>query len=81
MLEDLVEINSIILDLDDSDYTTSVTAYEKLKRKCSHNWQAFTYVQERVHDMRISERARNKMREIISLVRMRTCVKQVLHIF
>jgi hypothetical protein len=72
MLEDLIEIDSIILDLDDSDYTTSVTTYEKLKREYSHNWEAFTYAQ---------ERARNKMREIISLVRMRTCVKQVLHIF
>ena len=81
MLEDLIEIDSIILDLDDRDYATSATACEKLKRKCSHNWEAFTYVQERVHDVRISERARNKLHEIIASIRMQIYVKQLLGIW
>ena len=78
MLEDLIEIDSIILDLEDRDYTTSATACEKIKRKCSHNWEAFTYVQERVHDVRISERARNKMHEVITSIRTRVEVNQLL---
>jgi len=78
MLEDLIEIDSIILDLEDRDYATSATACEKLKRKCSHNWEAFTYVQERVHDVRISERARNKMHEVITSIRTRVEVNQLL---
>ena len=78
MLEDLIEIDSIILDLEDRDYATSATACEKLKRKCSHNWEAFTYVQEQVHDVRISERSRNKMHEVITSIRTRVEVNQLL---
>jgi hypothetical protein len=81
VLEDLVEIDSLILDLGDRDYATAATAYEELKRKCSFDWDAFSYLQERVHDARISERARNKMHEIISLIRMRAEVNQLLGIW
>jgi hypothetical protein len=81
VLEDLVEVDSLILDLDDRDYGTSATAYEKLKRKCSHDWDAFSYLQERVHDARISDRARSKIHEIISLVKMRAEVNQLLGIW
>ena len=81
MLEDLVKVDSWILDLDDRDYGTSATAYEELKRTCSHNWEAFNYLRERVHDGRIPERARSKMREIISLIRMQIYAKRVLHIW
>ena len=55
MREDLVKVDSWILDLDDRDYGTSVTAYEELKQTCSHNWEAFKYLQERMHDVKISE--------------------------
>jgi late competence protein required for DNA uptake (superfamily II DNA/RNA helicase) len=51
VLEDLFEVDCIILDLEERDYVTSTTAYEKLKRKCSHNREAFMYVQERMHDV------------------------------
>ncbi len=76
-----MKVDSWILDLDDRNYGTSATAYVELKRMCSHNWEAFNYLQERVHDMRIPARARSKMREIIGLIRMRIYVKQVLHIW
>jgi hypothetical protein len=66
-----VEIDSLILDLEGRDYVLSVNAYETLKEKCSQDWEAFKYLQERMHDIRISERARNKMHEIIMLIRMR----------
>jgi len=39
--KDLVEIDSLILDLEDRDYALSVNAYETLKSKCSHDWEAF----------------------------------------
>jgi hypothetical protein len=48
---------------------------------CSHNWEAFNYLQERVHDGRIPEPARSTLHEIISLIRMQIYVKQVLHIW
>jgi hypothetical protein len=71
VLEDLVEIYSLVLDLEDRDYVLSVNAYETLKRKCSQDWEAFQYLRERMQDVRISEQARNKMYEIIMLIRMR----------
>jgi len=80
VLEDLVEIDSLILDLEGRDYVLSVNAYETLKRKCSQDWETFKYLQERVHDLRISERARNQMHEIIMLIRMKAEVNQMLSI-
>ena len=80
VLKDLVEIDSLILDLEGSDYVLSANAYEKLKRRCSQNWEAFRYLQERMHDVKISEQARNKIYEIIMLIRMRAEVNQMLGI-
>jgi len=79
--EDLVEIDSLILDLEGRDYVLSVNAHETLKMKCSQDWEAFKYFQERVHDMKISEQARNKMHEIIMLVRMKAEMNQMLGIW
>ena len=79
-LEDLVEIDSLILDLEDRDYVLSVNAYETLKSKCSQDWGAFKYLQKRVHDVRISKEARDKMHEIIMIIRMRAEVNQLLGI-
>ena len=79
-LGDLVEIDSLILDLEGRDYVLSVNAYEKLKRKCSQDWEAFKYLQERMHDVRISEQGRNKMHEIIMIIRMRAELNQMLSI-
>jgi ribosomal protein S19E (S16A) len=81
VLEDLVEIDSLVLDLEGRDYVHSVNAYETLKRKCSQDWEAFKYLQERVHDVRISEQGRNKMREIIMIIRMKVEVNQMLGIW
>jgi hypothetical protein len=63
-LEDLVEIDSLILDPEGRDCVLSVNAYETLKRKCSQDWEAFKYLQERMHDVRISERG-NKMHKLL----------------
>jgi hypothetical protein len=68
VLEDLVEIDSIILDLADRDYVTSANAYEKLMRTCSSNWEAFKYLTERVHDVSIPEKARERIHDIISVM-------------
>jgi len=79
-LGDLVEIDSLILDLEGRDYVLSANAYETLKEKCSQDWEAFKYLQERMHDVRISEQGRNKMHEIIMIIRMRAELNQMLSI-
>jgi hypothetical protein len=81
VLEDLIEIDSLILDLEDRNYVISANAYEKLKKICSQDWEAFKYLQDRVHDVKISERARNKMHEIITSIRMLVEVNQMLGIW
>ena len=81
VLKDLVEIDSLILDLEGSDYVLSANAYEKLKRRCSQNWEAFRYLQERMHDVKISEQARNKMHEIIMIIQMRAEMNQLFGIW
>ena len=80
-LEDLVEIDSLILDLEGRDYMLSANAYETLKRRCSQDWEAFTYLQERLHDMKVSQQGWNKMHEIIMLIRMKAEVNQMLGIW
>jgi len=81
VLEDLIEVDSIILDLEDRNYVISANAYEKLKKMCSQDWEAFKYLQERAHDVRISEHARNKMHDIITSIRMLVEVNQMLGIW
>jgi hypothetical protein len=81
MLEDFIEIDSLILDLDDRDYATAATAYEELKRKCSHDWEAFNYLLDRTRDVPISERAQNKLREIICSIKMQIHVNRLLGIW
>ena len=76
-----MEIDFLILDLEGRDYVLSVNAYETLKRKCSQDWEAFKYLQEWVHYVRISEQERDKMHEIIMIIRMRAEVNQMLGIW
>jgi hypothetical protein len=81
MLKDFVEVDSLILDLEGRDYVLSVNAYEKLKRMCSLDWEAFNYLQERAHDVRVSERAWNRMYEITKFIKIRAEVNQLLGIW
>ena len=53
VLEDLVEIDSLIRDLEGCDYVLSVNAYITLKIRCSQNWEAFKYLQGRMHSCKI----------------------------
>jgi hypothetical protein len=71
VLADLVEVDSIILNLADRNYITSTNAYEKLMCKCSSNCEAFKYLTERMHDVSIQEKARDRIHDIISVMRAR----------
>jgi len=45
---------------------------------CSHNWEAFKYLQEQFHDrVNIHEQARRKMCEIIDFISMQIYVKHL----
>jgi flagellar biosynthesis chaperone FliJ len=72
MKSDCVEVDELIVQLTDykNDYTDM--AAEKLLRKCSRSWEAYQYLQERVHDTWLPDSARQQLRRIINRIRMRT---------
>jgi hypothetical protein len=52
-----------------ADYTNyAEAAAKKLLRKCSTNWEAYSYLKERVHDAWLPESARQQVRQIIKRI-------------
>ena len=72
MNKECVEVDELIQELADykSDYTD--IAAEKLLRKCSYNWEAYQYLQDRVHDAWLPDRARQQLRQIVRRIRVRS---------
>jgi len=68
MNNDCLEVDELILEIADrkNDYTGM--AVEKLLRKCSVNWDAYQYLQTRVHDPGIPDSARQHLRRIIKKI-------------
>ena len=46
-------------------------AAEKLFRKCAASWQAYQYLQDRVHESWLPDRARQQVRQIIKRIQVR----------
>jgi hypothetical protein len=68
MNNDRVEIDALILEIADYKNDCADTAAEKLFRKCSTSWEAYQYVQDRVHDTWLPDSARQRLRRIIKRV-------------
>jgi hypothetical protein len=68
MNNDRAEVDEFILEIADykNDYV-DMTA-EKLFRKCSTSWEAYQYLQDRVHDTWLPDNARQQLRRIIKRV-------------
>lgn len=71
MHNELVEVDALILEIADYKNDFADMAAEKLLRKCSTSWDAYRYLQNRVHDARIPDSARQQMRRIIKRVQVR----------
>jgi hypothetical protein len=69
MLHDLAEVDELIFELGDSTGTHAQDAAEKLIRTCSHSGEAFQYLQDRMYDVTIPERARNHVYLVIAKIR------------
>jgi flagellar biosynthesis chaperone FliJ len=71
MNSECVEVDELILQLADykNDYTDM--AAEKLLRMCSRSWEAYQYLQDRMHDAWLPDSARQQLRRIINGIRMR----------
>jgi flagellar biosynthesis chaperone FliJ len=68
MNNDCLEVDELILEI--ADYKNNYTdmAAEKLLRKCSCNWKAYQYLQDRVHDAWLPNSARQQLRRIIKRI-------------
>jgi hypothetical protein len=69
MLYDMAEVDELIYELSDLQGTYAENAAEKLIQTCSRSSEAFQYLQDRVCDVAIPERARNHIHLIIAKIR------------
>jgi hypothetical protein len=68
MHNDCTEVDELILELADYKNDYADVAAEKLLRKCSTSWEAYRYLQDRVHDAWLPESARQQVRQIIKKI-------------
>ena len=64
MNDDCIEVGKLILEIVDYRNDYAHVAAEKLLRKCSTIWKAYQYLQDRVHDARLPDYARQQLRWI-----------------
>jgi hypothetical protein len=68
MNNDSVEVDELILELADYKNDYADMAAERLMRKCSTSWEAYQYLQDRVHDGWLPDSARQQLRRIIKRI-------------
>ncbi|MGZ4847287.1 MAG: hypothetical protein ACXV7G_10245 [Halobacteriota archaeon] len=71
MCNDSLTVDELLLEIADYKSNDREVAVEKLKRLCSQSYEAYSYLQDRVHDVWLPERARRHMRHMLLHVRMR----------
>ena len=67
-MNDCAEVDELLLDLADYKNDYADMAAKKLLRKCSTSWEAFRYLQDRVHDVWMPDSARQRVRQIIKQI-------------
>jgi hypothetical protein len=67
-MNDCAEVDGLLLDLADYKNDYADLAAEKLLRKCSTNWKAYRYLQDRVHDAWLPDSTRQQVRQIIKKI-------------
>ena len=67
-----VEVDELILELADHKNDFADMAAEKLLRKCACNWKAYQYLQDREHDAWLPDSARQRLRQIVRTIRVRS---------
>ena len=69
MNNDCLEVDKLILQIADYKDDYANVAAEKLLRKCSTSWEAYQYLQDRVHDAWLPDYARQQLRRIIRRIK------------
>ena len=67
-MNDYAEVDELILDLADYKNDYADMAAVKLLKKCSISWEAYRYLQDRVHDPWLPDSARQQVQQIIKRI-------------
>jgi flagellar biosynthesis chaperone FliJ len=71
MHNDCAEVDELLLELADYKNDYAEMAAERLLRKCSTSWEAYQYLQDRVHDAWLPDYARQQVRRTIKQIQVR----------
>ena len=69
MLKDLAEVDELLFELGGLSGKRAESAVEKLMQRCSQSGEAFQYLQDKMYDVTIPERARNHVYLIVAKIR------------
>ncbi len=71
MHNDCVTVDELLIEIADYKSSYQEVAVETLKRLCSKSYEAYNYLEDRVHDVWLPDRARRHVRDVLLTVRMR----------
>jgi hypothetical protein len=74
--DDCALVDELLLQLADYKNDVADMAAEKLLRKCSISWEAYRYLQDRVHDAWLPDSARQQVRQIIKKIQVQLKQRQ-----
>jgi len=74
--DDCLQVDELLLQLADYKNDVADMAAEKLLRKCSTNWEAYRYLQDRLHDPWLPDSARQQVRQIIKKIQVQLHQRQ-----
>ena len=69
MSNDCIEVDELILKIADYKNDYARLAAEKLMRTCSTSWEAYQYMQDRVHDVWLPDGVQRQVQRIIQQIR------------
>ncbi len=76
MGNECVTADELLSEIADYANNGQEAAAERLKRLCSCSYEAYKYLQDRVHDPWLPERARQQVRHVLLSIRARLCASQ-----
>jgi hypothetical protein len=76
MNSDYLDVDELIQELAAYRHDYADMAAEHLLRKCSTSWEAYRYLQDRVHDSWLPDSARQQVRQIIKRIQVQLRQRQ-----